>query len=92
MLQANDYKTKVGALPASQPTGTTSSAEVVNVQNALSVLLDLAAGQTTGFNLGKRLTAVSNIRQALSDLRTLHTDSLVSPQGSLQLLLENLTA
>ena len=89
MMQATDYQTKALALATPQPAGTagTISLEVAAVRDALSVLLE------TGSSLGSRLTDVSNILQALSDLRVLHTDSLVSPsQGSLQTLLANLIA
>ena len=88
MMQATNYQTKALALATPQPASTagTISPEVAAVRDALSVLLETAS------NLGRRLTDVSNILQALSDLRALHADSLVSPQGSLQALLEKLTA
>ena len=65
--------------------------QVNGIRDTLYSLFELPLGgtYTTGFDLGKRLTDVSNIFQPLSDLSVLHTDSLAA--GSLQALLDNLT-
>lgn len=93
-LQANAYVSARNALPLPTtppaPPPTVSPSQRDAIRTTLLDLFDVGLSATTGFDLGARLTGVSNILQALTDLSALHNDSLAS--GLLQTLLDNLTA
>ena len=84
LLQVTNYRNAVNALPS----GSGSAAQVDLIRSTLELLFE----SNVNLNLETRSTDVSNILQALSDLSQLHTDSLNSPKGSLQTLVDNLTA
>ena len=85
ILQVSDYVSAATAVAAS---GSPTAAQVASIKSTLESLFE----SSVNVNLGTRLTDVSNILQALSDLSALHTNSLASPKGSLQILVDNLTA
>ena len=89
MLQADAYAAAASpGLPGSEPAGGASNSAVVAIRTTLLDLFDLGP---TGVDLRKPLADVSNIYQAVSDLSTLHIDSLNgSPPGFLQGLLDDL--
>ena len=84
VLQVSDYVSAATAVAAS---GSPSAAQVASIKSTLESLFE----SSVNVNLGTRLTDVSNILQALSDLSVLHINSSDSPKGSLQILAENLT-
>lgn len=84
VLQVSDYVSAATSVAAS---GSPSAAQVASIKSTLESLFE----SSVNVNLGTRLTDVSNILQALSDLSVLHINSSDSPKGSLQILAENLT-